>query len=182
MIRCLHEKPNPNVNASRSKQRAFTGHGATNPGSPHGDKDRGFVVGIGGSTSGVDRRRVRINASELKPLDAWSERSRIKGLGTGETAWTSTAVNPKSSAAIRGRFREASLGIWVTAPSMGWPHFGCSSEVSVWDNLESSPSTVLDASIGVSTEAGGIYISSRQERRGQAISSDLKKTPGVDSE
>ena len=163
MIPCFHEKPNLNVNASRSKQRAFIGHGTSNPGSPHGDEDRGFIADTGGSASGVDRRRVRADATELKPLDAPSERSRVKGLGIREAAWASAEVNFKSSAAIRRGFREASFGIRVTAPSMGWSHFGGSSEASVWDNLESSPSSVLDASIGVSTEAGGIYLSSRQE-------------------
>lgn len=178
MIPCFREKSDVNVNASRSKQRASTGHGTANPGSPYGDKDRGSIADTGGSASGVDRRRVRIDASELKPLDAPSERSRVKGLGTREAAWTSAAVNPKSSAATRGSFREASFGIWVTASSMGWSHFGGSSEASVWDNLESSPSSVLDASIGVSTEAGGIYVSSREEGGGQAISLGLKKNSG----
>jgi hypothetical protein len=163
MISWFHEKPNLNVNASRSKQRASTGHGTANPGSPHGNKDRGSVADIGGSASGLDRRRVRVDATELKPLDAPGKRSRVKGLGTREAAWASAALNPKSSAAIRGRFREASFGIRVTASSMGWSHFGASSEASIWDNLESSPSAVLDASIGVSTEAGGIYVSSREE-------------------
>jgi hypothetical protein len=163
MIPCFHEKPNLNVNASRSEQRAFTGHGTANPGSPHGDKDRGSIADTGGSASGVDRRRVRVDATELKPLDAPSERSGVKGLGTREAAWASAAVNFKSSAAIRGGFREASFGIRVTASSMGWSHLGGPSEASVWDNLESSPGSVLDASIGVSTEAGGIYVSSRQE-------------------
>jgi hypothetical protein len=163
MIFCFHEKPNLNVNASRSKQRAFTGHGTANPGGPHGDKDCGSIADTGGSASGVDRRRVRVDATELKPLDAPSERSRVKGFGTDETAWTSAAVNFKSSAAIRGGFREASFGIRVTAPSMGWSDLGGPSEASVWDNLESSPGSVLDASIGVSTEAGGIYVSSREE-------------------
>ena len=163
MIQCFHEKPDFNVNASRSKQRAFTGDGTANPGSPHGDKDRGSIADTGGSASGMDRRRVRVDASELKPLDAPAERSRVKGLGTREAAWASTAVKPKSSAAIRGRFREASFGIWVTASSMGWSHLGGPSEASVWNNLESSPSSVLDAPIGVSTEAGGIYVSSREE-------------------
>ncbi len=163
MIPCFHEKPDLNVNASRSKQRAFTGHGTANPGSPHGDKDRGSIADTGGSASGVDRRRVRVDATELKPLDAPGERSRVKGLGPREAAWASAAVKPKGSAAIRGRFREASFGIRVTASSMGWSHLGGSSEASVWDNLESSPGSVLDAPIGVSTEAGGIYVSSRQE-------------------
>jgi hypothetical protein len=163
MIRCFHEKSDIDVNASRSKQRAFTGHGPANPGSPHGNKDRGSIADTGGSASGLDRRRVRVDATELKPLDAPGERSRVKGLGTREAAWASTAVKPKSSAAIRGRFREASFGIWVTASSMGWSHLGGPSEASVWDNLESSSSSVLDAPIGVSTEAGGIYVSSRQE-------------------
>jgi hypothetical protein len=111
----------------------------------------------------MDRRRVRLDASELKPLDAPGERSRVKGFDTREAAWASAAVNPKSSAAIRGRFREASFGIRVTTSSMGWSHFGGPSEASVWDNLESSSSSVLDAPIGVSTEAGGIYVSSREE-------------------
>ena len=163
MIPCFHEKPDLNVNASGSKQRAFSGHGTANPGSPHGDKDRGSIADTGGSASGLDRRRVRVDATELKPLDAPSERSRVKGLGTREAAWASAAVDPKSSAAIRGGFREASFGIGVTASSMGWSHLGGSSEASVWNNLESSPGSVLDAPIGVSTEAGGIYVSSRQE-------------------
>jgi len=162
MIFCFHEKPNLNVNASRSEQRAFTGNGTANSESPHGNKDRGSIADTGGSASGVDRRRVRVDATELKPLDARSERSRVKGLGTCEAAWASGAVNPESSAAIRGRFREASFGIWVTASSMGWSHLGGPSEASVWDKLKGSPSSVLDASIGVSTETGGIYVSSRQ--------------------
>jgi len=163
MIPCFHEKPDFNVNASRSKQRASTGHGTTNPGSPHGSKDRGSIADTGGSASGVDRRRVRVDATELKPLDAPGERSRVKSFGTQEAAWASTAVKPKSPAALRGGFREVSFGIWVTASSMGWSHLGGPSEASVWDNLESSSSSVLDASIGVSTEASGIYVSSREE-------------------
>ena len=175
MIPCFHEKPDFNVNASRSKQRAFTGHGTANPGSSHGSKDRGSIAGTGGSASGLDRRRVRVDATELKPLDAPGERSRVKGLGTHEATWASTAVKPRRSAAIRGGSREAPFGIRVTASSMGWSHLGGSFETSVWNNLESSPGAVLDAPIGVSTEAGGIYVSSRKEGRGQAISSSLKK-------
>ena len=178
MIQCFHEKPDFNVNASRSKQRAFTGHGTANPGSPHGNEDRGSIADTGGSASGVDCRRVRVDASELKPLDAPGERSRGKGLGTCEAAWASSAVKSERSTAIRGRSGEASFGIWVTASSMGWPHLGGSSEASVWNNLESSPGAVLDAPIGVSTEAGGIYVSPRKERRGQEISSGLKKDFG----
>jgi len=163
MIQYFHENPNLNVNAPRSEQRASTGHGTDNPGSPDGDKDRSFIADTGGSASGVGRRRLRVDATELKPLDAPSERSRVKGLGVRKTAWASTANKPTSSAAIRGRFREVSFGMRVTAGSMGWSHFGGSSEASVWNNLESSPSSVLDASIGVSTEAGGIYVSSRED-------------------
>ena len=92
-----------------------------------------------------------------------AHKSRVKGLGACEAAWVPTAVNLKSSVAIRGRFREASFGIWVTASSLGWSHLGDPSEASVWDNLESSSSSVLDAPIGVSTEAGRIYVSLRQE-------------------
>ena len=160
MISYFHEKPHVNVNASRSKQRSSAGHGTANPGSPYGDKDRGSIADTGGSASGVDRRRVRVDATELKPLDAPSERSRVKGLGTPEAAWASAADNLKGSAAIRGGFREASFGIRVTASSMGWSHFGGSSEASVWDNLESSPGSVMDASVGISTETGGIHLSS----------------------
>ena len=163
MIPCFHEKPHLNVNASRSEQRAFTGHGTANPGSPHGDKDPGSIADTGGSATGMDRRRGRVDASELKPLDAPSERSRVKSLGTGKAAWTSPAVNIKSSAAIRGGFREAPFGVWVSASSMEWSHLGGPSEASVWNNLESLPGSVMDASIGVSTEEGGIYVSSKGE-------------------
>ena len=105
MISCFHEKPNLNVNASGSKQRAFAGHSTANPGSPHGDKDRGSIADTGGSASGVDRRRVGVDATELKPLDAPSERSRVRGLGTREAAWASAAFKSKGSAAIRARCR-----------------------------------------------------------------------------
>jgi hypothetical protein len=161
MIPWFHEKSDLNVNASRSKPRAFTGHGTANPGSQHGDKDCGSFADTGGSASGVDRRRVRVDASELKPLDAPGERWRVKGLDACEAAWAPAAVNRKSSTAIRGGFRETSFGVWVTAGSMGWSHFGGPSEASVWDKLESSSSSVLDAPIGVSTETGRIYVSSR---------------------
>jgi hypothetical protein len=163
MIPYFHEKPDFNVNASRSEPRAFTGHGTANPGSPHGDKDRGSIADTGGSASGLDRRRVRVDATELKPLDAPGERSRVRGLGAREAAGASAALKLESSAAIRGRSREASFGIRVTSSSMGWSHLGGSSEASVWNNLESSPSSVMDAPIGVSTEAGRIYVSSRKE-------------------
>ena len=163
MIPCFHEKSDIDVNASRSEQRAFTVHGTANPGSPHGGKDRGSIADTGGSASGMDRRRVRVDASELKPLDAPGERSRVKGLGAREATWASGPDKPKSSAAIGEGFGEGSFGIWVTASSMGWSHLGGPSEASVWDNLESSSSSVLDAPIGVLTEAGGIYVSSRQE-------------------
>jgi len=56
MIPCSHEEPNLNVNAFRSKQRAFTGHGTPNPGSPHRDKDPGSIADTRGSASAVDRR------------------------------------------------------------------------------------------------------------------------------
>ena len=163
MIVYFHEKSGINVNASGSKPRAFAGHGTVNPGSPQGDKDCGSVADIGGSASGMDCRRVRVNASELKPLDAPSERSGVKGLRVHKEAWAAGADKPKSSAAIGERFGKASFGIWVAASSMGWSHLGCPSETPVWDNLESSSSSVLDAPIGVSTEAGGIYVSSRQK-------------------
>ena len=48
-IMWIHEKFNLNVNVFRSKPRAFTRHGSANPGSPHGDKDRGSIVDTGGS-------------------------------------------------------------------------------------------------------------------------------------
>ena len=163
MILYLHEKPNLNVNASRSEQGASSGHGTANPGSPYGDKDRGSIADTGGSASGVGCRRVGIDATELKPLDARSERSRLKGLGPREAAGASPTINPKSSAAIRGGLGETSFGIRFTASSMGWSHIGSSSEASVWNSLESSPGSVVDASIGVSAEAGRIYVSSRQE-------------------
>lgn len=163
MIPCVHEKSDFNVATSRSKQRAFTGHGTANSGSPYGDKDRGSVADTGGSASGVGGRRVRVDAAELKSLDASSKRSRIKGLGAREAAWAPAEVNPRRAAAIREGFGEASFGIRVTASPLGWSHLGGSSEARVWDNLESSPGSVLDASIGVSAEAGGLYVSSRQE-------------------
>src|SRR5512139_3482167 len=108
MIPCFHEEPNLNVNASRSKQRASTGDGTVNPGSPYGNKGRGSIADIGGSASGLGCRRVRVDATELESMDARSERSGGKGLGTCEAAGASAAVNRKSSAAIRARFREAS--------------------------------------------------------------------------
>jgi hypothetical protein len=118
MMPWFHEKLNLNVYASESKQGAFTGHEPANSGNPYGDKDSGSIADTGGSASGVDCRRVRVDASELKPLDAPSERSRVKGLCTCEAAWAPAAVNSKSSAAIRGRFREGSFGIRVTGSSM----------------------------------------------------------------
>ena len=73
MILYFHEKPNLNINTSRSKPRAFARHGTANPGSPHRDKDCGSIADTGGSASGVDRRRARVDASEFKPLDASGE-------------------------------------------------------------------------------------------------------------
>ena len=143
MIPCLHEKSDIDVNASRSEQRAFTGHGTANPGSPHGNEDRGSIADTGGSASGLDRRRVRVDASEFESLDAPGERSRVKGFGAHKAAWASGADNPKSSAAIRRRFRAVSFGIRVTPSSMGWFHFGGPSEASVGDNLEGPSASLL---------------------------------------
>ena len=91
------------------------------------------------------------------------KRSRVKGVGTDKAAWTAGEINPKDSAAIRERFGEGSFGIWVTPSWVGWSHLGGPSEASVWDNLKGPSGSVLDAPIGVSTEAGGIYLSSRKE-------------------
>lgn len=96
-------------------------------------------------------------------MDALGKRSRVKGVETDKAAWTAAEINPKDSAAIRERFGEASFGIWVTLSWVGFSHFGGPSEASVWDNLEGPSGSVLDAPIGVSTEAGEICLSSREE-------------------
>ena len=149
MVPFLHENSNLNGNASGSEPRAFTGHGTANPGSPHGDKDRGALAGTGGPASGVDRRRVGGNASELKPLDAPGERSRSTSPGTRETAGASAALDAEGAAAVRRRPGKVSFGIRVTTGSMGWPHPRGPSEAPVWDNLESSSGSVLDAPVRV---------------------------------
>jgi hypothetical protein len=65
-----------------------------NPGSPYANKDRSSFADTGGLATGKDCRRVRVDASELKPLDApW-----VKGLDADEAVWASAVVNPESSA------------------------------------------------------------------------------------
>ncbi len=84
-----------NVDVSGSKQRAFTSHVTASPRSPCGDIDRGSIANIGGSVFGADRRRVRVDASELKPLDALTKRPGFNSLDTREAAWTPASVNLK---------------------------------------------------------------------------------------
>ena len=149
MVPFLHEKSNLNGNASRREPRAFTGHGTADPGSPHGNKDRGALAGTGGPASGMDRRRVGDNASELESLDAPGKRSRGKGLGTPETAGASAALDAKGAKAVGRGPGEISLGIRAPSGPMGWSHPRGPSEASVWDNPEGSSGSVLDAPVRV---------------------------------
>jgi len=179
MISFLHEKFNLNGNASRSEPRAFTGHGTANPGSTHGNKDRGALAGTGGPASGMDSRRVGDNAPEFESLDAPGKRSRGKSAGTCEATRASATFDAEGAKTVRRRPGEVSCGIRAPARPMGRSHARGPSEASVRDNLEGSSGSVLDAPVRVSTEAGRVYVSSGKERRCQTLSSGLKKNSDI---
>ena len=127
----------------------------------------------------MGRRRVRVDASELKSLDASGKRSRGKSAGTREATRASATFDAEGAKAAGRRPGEVSCGIRAPARPMGRSHSRGPSEASVRDNPEGSSGSVLDAPVRVSTEAGRLYVSSGKERRCQTLSSGLKKNSDI---
>ena len=99
-------------------------------------------------------------------LNLWMHRVNDRGLKALEPIkqpGRPARLTPKIQQQLEKDLEKVSFGIWVTPSWVGWSHLGGPSEASVWDNLEGPSGSVLDAPIGVSTEAGGIYLSSRKE-------------------
>jgi len=133
------------------------------------------IADTGGSASGMDSRSVGLDASELESLDAQGKRSGVEIFGTGKETRASCSFDSKGSPRTGRRFREVPVRIWVKSNSVGWSHVGCSPEAAFQDNLEGSAGSVLDASSGLSTKTGWLYLSSGTERGGQTIWSGVKK-------
>src|SRR3990170_2834667 len=112
MVFFQHEKPNFNVNPSRSKPRASFGLCSENPGGLYRNKSGGPIADIGGSASGMDRRSFGSDASELKHFNAQSKRKGIRVFGGHAKARTSSSSNGRNCSGSRAAFGEISFRIW----------------------------------------------------------------------
>ena len=175
MVSCLHEKPILEVNASGGQPRVSALHGPASPGSRCGNEGRGSLTDSGGSASGMDRQRIGDDAPEPESLDAQSERAGNESSRTHEATRPARAANDQGASAIGGPSGTVSLGVWAEPGSVGRTHLGGPPEASLWNNLEGPAGPVLDAPVGLSAEAGWIFLSASQERRSSAISPSLKK-------
>lgn len=59
---------------------------------------------------------------------------------------------------------------------MGWSDFGGTFETRVWDKAEGTIGSELDASGGISSEAGQLCLFLSQSRGSQEVSTRVKKT------
>lgn len=175
MVSWLYEKPILKVNASGGHPRSSALHGPASPGSGCGNEDRSFIADTGGSASGMDRQRIGDDAPEPESLDAQSERAGNESSRTSEATRAARAADAKGASAIGGSSGTVSLGVWAEPGSVGRTHLGDPPEASLWNNLEGPAGPVLDAPVGLSAEAGWVFLSASQERRSSAISPGLKK-------
>jgi hypothetical protein len=175
MVLSFHEKPILNVNSSGGKPRASVVRGSASPGSRGGNKDSGFTADTGGSASGMDRRGPGDDAAKFESLDAQGERTGVEGSGTSKAAGASGSFNLQGASGIARPLRAVPFGVWAEPSSLGRPHSGDPPEASFRNNPEGSAGPVLDAPAGLSTETGWVFVPPRAERRGQAISSGIKK-------
>ena len=175
MVALMYEKPNFSSNTSTSKPRASVSLRSRSAGSLCWNKDRGSIADTGGSASGMDNRRLRLDASEPESLDAQGERGRPEFLNARSKDRASCPSKPGDSSAIGGAVGETSSGIWAKSCPLGWSNLGCALKTLIWDKVESSSGSVLDAPVGLLPKACQLFLSSGKERRGQKVSFCFKK-------
>jgi hypothetical protein len=171
----LHEKSKLDVDASRGEPRASCGLRSGNPGSTRRVKDRGFVADSGGSASGMGLRGARPDASEFESLDAQGEQTGTVGIKAGKTSRAPGAIDSRDPGEAGGRPGEGAPGVWIESCPLGWTDPGEASGASVRDKAEGATGAKVDASAGVPTEAGQLFVYSSASAGSEEFSQDVKK-------
>jgi len=175
LVSYFNEEPHIDGAASGSKPGASFGLCSGNPGSLCRDKDSGSVADTGGSASGMDNRCLGSNATELEYLDAQSKSGRIESVAGKTKVGTTRPADTQGSGTAETTSGKNAAGFRAASSRLGRSDTGGSSETDLWDNPESSSSTVFDAPPGLSAETRRLFICTGARAGRQEVSGGTKK-------
>ena len=175
MIHFFHEKPNPHLNPLRGDSRSPLIICSPESDSIYRNEGRGPTADIGRSASGVDLRNPWDVAPDVERVDAQGEREGVEGIRTPQETRSSCSSDLGDTACITRTLGKVSFGVRAESGAMGRSHAGGTPEAAVRDNAESSSGPGVDASIGVSAEAGELFVSSTTKRGCGAVWAGVKK-------
>lgn len=175
MLTWARAKPHTDVDPSCGQERASFSFSRGNPRCLGWDKDSRFAPSPGGSASGMDNRGLGLDANESRAVDSCSERRRNSGFKAQAEARQTHPIRAKDPQSARGPLGEVASRVWVESSSVGWPHGGDPFKATLRDNLKSKTGPELDASPGIPSEAGQLFLLASESHRGPEISAGFKK-------
>jgi len=140
--------------------------------------------GIEGRCPPVERRRAKTgldspgfgaDTHEPKSLDSGCECGRDRRSKKQAQTWAAVSANSSDGPGSGTSFGAISPGFWPEPGSLGWAHSGRAFKTPVRIKAESTTSSDVDASTGISLKAGQLCLPSSASERREAISPGVKK-------
>lgn len=159
MLCWLHEKPFSEFDASWGKESPSSGAGGRNSRGLGRDKDRRLAFVLRGSASRMDNGSPGSNADEFEPLDPRGERRRTGEFATEAEAWQAQRLGDQGAEDHCSASGEVAAGLRAKSSAVGWADIGDPLKATLWDNLKGKAGAEVDASPGLSIEAGWLCLS-----------------------
>src|SRR3989338_4125925 len=175
MIPWRHETTDVRAAAPRGHPGTLGGHGERDSRSSDRSEDCRPLAGAGRAAPQLDRGGVGPDPDELEPVEA-----RGEGRGGGVVVPQApsrpsgpTDSRPTSQAGAASG--AVTAGLWTASGAMGWTHAGGPPEAEVWHRLEGAASADVDASVGVSPDAGQPCVPAGANGRCHAVPASVNK-------
>ena len=175
MVASVHEVSKFGFNPLFGQPGATLGFGRVRAKSLDWHKDRGLIAGLEGSASGMDLRRVGLDADEPEPLDSRSKRRRCGSSEAQAEAGAAFAVGRQAPEGAAGGLGEVASGFRAESSAVGWPHVGDSLKAPLRDNTEGKAGSEVDTSVGLPLKTGQPRLSASTSPRCSQVPAGLKK-------
>jgi len=169
MLILAHAKPHTGIDPSCGQERASFSFSRRNPWRLDWDKDSRFTPSPRGSAPRMDNRGLGPDAHESRAVDSCSERRGNRGFKTQAEARQARPIGAKDARSARGPLGEVASGVWAESSSVGRPHGGDPFKATVRDNFKSKAGSELDASPGIPSEAGQLFLLASESQRGPEV-------------
>lgn len=175
MLTWVHEKSHADVDSSCGHEKAPFSCGRGSPWSLGRPKDSGFAADPGGSAPWLGNRGLGLDTDEFEPVDPCGEPRGLRGFKAQAEAWQTHPLRAKGSESARDPFGEVASRVWAESRPVGWPHCGGPLKTTLRDNLKSKAGSEVDASPGISSEAGKLLLPASKDPRGPQVPEGFKK-------